>query len=117
MNQKEDGNSNYSWSVGDKRVMTTQVVGTAWTQFCCDKTGLIQKAFRDVGVTLPVDGSKDHELRIKGIVAEELATGLEDLSLSSSTTQSEDYHALPLEPVAESDPIVFTLRSDTEDLE
>jgi len=30
---------------------------------------MIQKAFRDLGVTLPVDGSRDHELQIKGFAA------------------------------------------------
>jgi len=30
---------------------------------------MIQKAFRDLGVTLPVDRSRDHELQIKGFVA------------------------------------------------
>jgi len=68
-------------AVGDKRVMTTQVVGPAWTQFCHGKANLSQKAFRDVGVTLPIDGSQDHELRIKGIAAEELAADFKDLSL------------------------------------
>jgi len=54
--------------------MTTQVVGLAWSQFYKDKESMIQKAFRDVGVTLPVDGSRDHELQIKGFAAKDLKT-------------------------------------------
>jgi len=30
---------------------------------------MIQNAFRDLGVTLPVAGNRDHELQIKGFAA------------------------------------------------
>jgi len=30
---------------------------------------MIQKAFRDLRVTLPVDGNRDHELQFKGFAA------------------------------------------------
>lgn len=62
-----------SWSVSDKRVMTTHVVARAWEAFCKEKRELIQKSFRDVGVTLPVDGSEDSLLKVKGFEAEDLA--------------------------------------------
>jgi len=47
----------------------------AWSQFCKNKEAMIQKAFRDLGVTLPVDGSRDHELQIKGFAAEDFKIG------------------------------------------
>lgn len=67
--------SGTGWSVGEKRIMTTHVVANAWDQFCKDKKAMICKAFRDVGVTLPVDGSCDHELAIKGIDPSKLQIG------------------------------------------
>ncbi|KAF8416115.1 hypothetical protein EV426DRAFT_702412 [Tirmania nivea] len=84
--------------------MTTQVVGPAWSQFCKDKEAMIQKAFRDLGVTLPVDGSRDHELQIKGFAAEGLKIGTRrtDSDSTGSDTFS-DFHELPEEPVEDLD--------------
>ena len=50
----------------DKRTMTKHIVGDAWEQFCKDKKDIICKAFRIVGITLPIDDSQDHRLQIKG---------------------------------------------------
>ncbi|RPB00518.1 hypothetical protein L873DRAFT_1564006, partial [Choiromyces venosus 120613-1] len=54
------------WSTSDKRIMVTHVVGEAWAIFQQEKKELITKAFRDVGVTLPIDGSQDQDIHIKG---------------------------------------------------
>lgn len=54
------------WSVGDRRVLTTWCVGDAWYQFCVEKQDLVTSVFRKVGLSLPIDGSADHELDIKG---------------------------------------------------
>lgn len=54
------------WSIGERRVMTTWSVGDAWYQFCIEKCELVKGVFRKVGLALPVDGSADHELDIKG---------------------------------------------------
>jgi len=64
---------------------------------------MIQKAFRDVEVTLPVDGSRDHELQIKGFAAKDLKIG------TSTHSDIDDSHALPEESA---DPLflLFTLR-------
>lgn len=53
-------------SIGDRRVLTTWCVGDAWYQFCVKKQDLVKKAFRIIGLSLPIDGSADHELDIKG---------------------------------------------------
>jgi len=55
--------------------MTTHVVATAWIQFCIDKGDMICKAFRDIGITLPVDGSQDSKLAIKGIDSADISIG------------------------------------------
>jgi len=89
--------------------MTTHVVGPAWSQFCKDKEAMIQKAFRDLWVTLPVDGSRDHELQIKGFAAEDFKIGT---SMYTGCDILNDSHALPEEPVEDLDSIVFTLRAE-----
>lgn len=54
------------WSVGQRRVLTTWCLGDAWYQFCVEKQDLVKRVFRKVGLSLPIDGSADHELDIKG---------------------------------------------------
>ena len=106
IDNKEHENPGLVWSVGDRRVMTTQVVGPAWSQFCKDKEA--QKAFQDLGVTIPIDGSRDDELQIKGFAAQDLKIGT---SLSTGSNIN-DSHALPEEPAEDLDSIVFTLRAE-----
>lgn len=106
VDNKERENPGLVWSVGDRRIMTTQVVGPAWSQFCKDKEAMIQKAFRDVWVTLPVDRSRDHEIQIKGFAAKDLKIG------ASTYSTIDDSHALPEEPAEDLDSIVFTLHAE-----
>ena len=67
LDTKEDaGDDVEKWSVSQKRVMVTHVVGKAWDQFCKEKKGLIEKSFVDVGLNIALDGSEDSKLSIKG---------------------------------------------------
>jgi hypothetical protein len=54
------------WTTSDKRVMVTHVVVAAWERFCCTKKTLVQKAFKDVGLSISPDGLEDNLLSIKG---------------------------------------------------
>jgi hypothetical protein len=64
---REDAGENVEgWSVSQKRIMVTHVVAAAWRRFCSTKQELIQKAFKDVGLSIAWDGSEDHLLSIKG---------------------------------------------------
>ncbi|RPA96173.1 DDE-domain-containing protein, partial [Choiromyces venosus 120613-1] len=54
------------WSVGQRRILTTNCIGDTWYQFCIEKKGLVESVFRKVGLSLPADGSRDNELDIKG---------------------------------------------------
>jgi len=69
------------WTVGDRRVMTTHCVGNAFDQFHSTKSHLISTSFRKLGLSLPIDGSSDHELDIKGFPQLEIGNWREDLSL------------------------------------
>jgi hypothetical protein len=55
------------FTVGDRRVLMTWNVGEAWDWLHREKSQLIVKAFQQVGITLPIDGSLDSELKIKGL--------------------------------------------------
>jgi len=68
---------------------------------------MIKKAFWDLGVTLPVDGSRDHGLQIKGFATKDLKIGTDG---TGSTDILNDSDELPEEPAEDSDSIVFTLR-------
>lgn len=54
------------WSVGQRRVLTTNCVGDAWYKFCIEKKEIVERVFRKLGLSLPADGSNDQELDIKG---------------------------------------------------
>ncbi len=54
------------WSISQKRVMVTHVVGEAWNQFCREKKSLVEKSFVDIGLNIAPNGSEDSKLSIKG---------------------------------------------------
>ena len=64
--QEDAGEDIEKWTTKDKRVMVTHVVAAAWERFCSTKKALVQKAFKDVGLSIRPDGSEDHLLSIKG---------------------------------------------------
>jgi len=65
------------WSVGQHRVVTTEAVGRAWEEWHLSNSRrkIVIQSFRDTGISLPVDGSCDRELKIKGFTPEELIIG------------------------------------------
>ena len=67
------------WTVGDPRVMTTHCVGEAFNQFHSSKSHVIKNSFRKLGLSLPIDGSQDHELDIKGFTSIDIGNWKEDL--------------------------------------
>jgi hypothetical protein len=65
--EKEVDNPTKQWTTSERRIMVTHVVANAWKKFCNEKRELVIKSFMDVGVTLPVDGSCDNNIKIKGM--------------------------------------------------
>jgi transposase-like protein len=53
------------YSVGDRRVLLTKWVGQAWEDMHIEDGEMIRQAFKYVGLGLPVDGSRDDEIKIK----------------------------------------------------
>lgn len=66
--EMERAGKNLLWSkIGRRRVMTTFAVGEAWEKFCTTKRATTIRSFRAVGLSLPINGSCDEEISIKGI--------------------------------------------------
>lgn len=65
------------WSTSQHHVITTQAVGQAWGEWHSSVASrkIVIKSIRDTGISLPVDGSCDHELNIKGFPLGELVIG------------------------------------------
>ena len=55
------------FTVGNRRILMTWIVGETWDWLHREKSELIAKSFWQVGITLPIDGAQDSELRIKGL--------------------------------------------------
>lgn len=77
--KKETEEDIEKWSVSQHRVVTTQAVGKAWEEWHKLESQLRQKiviqSFCDTGISLPVNGSRDHELNIKCFAPGELVVG------------------------------------------
>jgi len=67
-----------SSAVGEMRVMMTKCVGEAWEKFCREKREVIIRSFHCIGASLPIDGSSDGEISIKGLPTPNLMTALKD---------------------------------------
>jgi hypothetical protein len=64
-------------AVGEMRVMMTHCVARAWEKFCNERQEVIVRSFRCLGISLPIDGSADAEISIKGLDTPRLMTALE----------------------------------------
>jgi len=62
--------------VGRRRILTTWAVGEAWEVFSRERVEVVKKSFRILGLALPIDGSCDSEISVKGVENAYLAEGL-----------------------------------------
>ncbi|KAA8905840.1 hypothetical protein FN846DRAFT_949762 [Sphaerosporella brunnea] len=60
------------------RVLMTRCVGQAWATFCQERREVVVKSFRQLGISLPINGSSDGELSIKGLSTARLMTAMMD---------------------------------------
>lgn len=60
--------------------MTAWAVGEAWERFSTEKQHITVKAFRVVGLSLPIDGSCDADISINGLETATILEGLKDWS-------------------------------------
>ena len=62
-------------AIAERRVLVTHAVGQAWEIFCERNQESVIQTFRSLGLTLPIDGSCDNELSVKGISQDLLQIG------------------------------------------
>jgi len=77
--QLESAEEFEKWKVDDRRIMTTHGIRKAFYQFHTEKADLIRTSFRKVGLALPIDGTFDHKLDIKGFTDLEIGNWGDDL--------------------------------------
>ncbi len=53
-------------SASDRRILMTKWVASAWDMCTADNTVII-RAFEKCGISLPIDGSRDECINIKGL--------------------------------------------------
>ena len=100
---QQEANGLERWSLSDRRVSTTWCVGQAWAQFTGSARGkkIIQDSFRNVGLALPIDGSQDSELNIKGFTGAEMVIG--DWSQGTENIEDSD---TPIDETEDENPLV-----------
>jgi len=64
--------------IGQRRVALTWAVGEAWECFSTECAEVVRRSFCTVGLSLPIDGSEDHYISIKGLANQVLVEGLRD---------------------------------------
>jgi len=86
--------------VGQRRVMISWAVGEAWERFCLSRKEVIKRSFTAVGLSLPIDGTRDTEISLKGINTAQLVEDLRDwtvggLELPTLDMDSDGGESLP----------------------
>ena len=76
-------------TVGEMRVMMTRCVAEAWETFCRERREVVIRSFRKLGLSLPLNGSCDGELSIKGLETPMLMNSLKDWKTRGAASQDE----------------------------
>ena len=66
LNLREISRAN-SPAIAERKILVTQAVGETWDQFTRNYQELVVETLRKLGLRLPIDGSCDDELSVKGI--------------------------------------------------
>ena len=100
--KKEEVDDIEKWSISQHRIVTTEAVGRAWEEWhrpgSQSRQKIVIQSFRDTGISLPVDGSHDHELNIKGFAPGELVVGdwaRSEEEMGYGITETENAELLP----------------------
>jgi len=88
------GKKDWQSAASKMRVMMTKCVGEAWEIFNREKRDVVIRSFRCLGIALPIDGSCDNEISIKGldttVLAEELKNWERTPTIDSSSEGTSD---------------------------
>jgi len=84
------------WTIRQRRILTSWCVGDAFYKFHTEKSEIISRSFRKVGLSLPPDRSCDSELDIKGFSGLEIGNwedeGLGNIDIHADIRQDHDNH-------------------------
>jgi len=72
------GKKDWQLAASKMRVMMTKWVGDAWKIFNWKNRDVVIRSFRCLGIALPIDGSCDNEISIKGLETTMLMEGLKN---------------------------------------
>ncbi|RPB03600.1 hypothetical protein L873DRAFT_1841203 [Choiromyces venosus 120613-1] len=56
-----------SFTIRDRRILSTIAVGNAWEWLHQERKAVIIRSFECTGISLPIDGSRDQEISVKGL--------------------------------------------------
>ena len=73
-----EGGQLWGSMVGRRRVLCTWAVGEAWERFAANQAHVVEQAFTAVGLALPIDGSRNSEISIKGLETSLFVEGIKD---------------------------------------
>ena len=76
--------------VGRRRVLTTWGVGEAWERFSRDRKEVVVKAFRILGISLPISSVCDEEISVKGIDSTFLIDSLQNWKVGWSSEEEDE---------------------------
>ena len=77
----------HRWTVSQRRILTTTCVGEVYNKFHGEKGDIIRRVFRKVGLSQPVDGSRDSELDINGFMGLQVGDWRNDIGTVSEETE------------------------------
>ena len=61
-----DHTVNCKISASERRILMTNWIGTTWERFCQNYKDAIRASFIKYGIALPIDGSQDALINIRG---------------------------------------------------
>jgi len=71
--------------IGRRRILTTWAVGEALEVFSREQVEVVKRSFRILGLALPINGTCDNEISVKGIESAYLVEGLKGLERGGLT--------------------------------
>jgi len=79
--------------IGRRRIAPTWAVGEAWERFSREKEEVVHHPFHCVSIALPIDGSADAQISIKGTETGYLVEGLASVHTGVGVTWEEGLEA------------------------
>jgi len=93
--------------VGRRRILTTWAVREAWEIFTWERAVVIKQSFWILGLVLPINGSCDKEISIKGHDCTYLREGIKDWQIGANPVIDLEDNSIELAEVEDNEEEVF----------